>query len=129
MKIYISYGIKICDHILHYQLLIPNEMTFDELHRTLSFWKIDSTLFIKSGCQYTSSFLRNIIFRFLCLALTRNKLWNKKCATKLVHQKPDRNQKLLYFCHYKKIIHYQLNVACYVILLNIHYVSDIVIIS
>ena len=96
-EIYISYGIKICDHILHYQLLIPNKMTFDELHRTLSFWKIDSTLFIKSGCQYTSSFLRKIIFRFLCLALTRNKLWNKKMRNKISSSKTWQESKTVIF--------------------------------
>ena len=76
-----------CAHVHHEQLLIPNQMTYDPLHRTLTFRTIDSTLFIKSGCHYTSICLRKIIFGFLCLALTRNTFWKKKMRNKISSSK------------------------------------------
>ena len=56
-------------------MLIPNQMAYDESHHKQSFQKMDSTLFIKLMCGYTSSILCKIFFVIICLTPT----WNASC--------------------------------------------------
>ena len=90
-KIIIWSRTKIHTYVLHIQLLMRNQMTYDELHQTQGYWTI---LFFNSYNKYVDAhqIIYHMRFGIIDLILTWNALL-KNTTTKESHQKPCRNQK------------------------------------
>ena len=75
-NVYVQYNMIIEHCVLlphiHYQMLLPNQMSYAYFHHTLILLTIDIPLFMIWIHGYTSSTIRSINFELLCQTPTRN---------------------------------------------------------